>query len=337
MPRYALTIAYEGTGFCGWQRQLPHEDSVAGAPLLAREPDLEAPADDTTDTDRPRVELRTVQGVVERAVRGVVREPLHVVGASRTDSGVHARGQVVAFSCSDTGGRTGGWPADRGTVPLMRAINSRLPEDVLVLDARLVDADFDPIFGAERKAYSYTIWNAQTRSLWERRTALHIYDALDVDAMHAAAQRLVGEHDFAGFAAAGHGRKTTVRTVFSCGVRVIEEVGRSGLEELHAERGGTQDSQETQGTLDQVGLSKRIVIDICGSGFLWNMVRIIGGTLVEVGRGRMDASRVDDAIRTGDRRLAGPTLPPHGLCLEWIRYGKRSGEPIRSDEPAIEE
>lgn len=322
MPRYALTIAYEGTGFCGWQRQLPHEDSVAGAPLLASEPVPEPLAPEAVDVadDRPRVELRTVQGVVERAVRGVVREPVSVVGASRTDSGVHARGQVVAFSCSDTGGRTGGWPAERGPIPLMRAINSRLPEDVLVLDARLVDADFDPIFGAERKAYSYTIWNAQSRSLWERRTALHIYDVLDVDAMHAAAQRLVGEHDFAGFAAAGHGRKTTVRTVFSCGVRVIEERGRL-TEELHAERGGTQIAQS------QVAVGKRIVIDICGSGFLWNMVRIIGGTLVEVGRGRMDTSRIDEALRTGDRRLAGPTLPPHGLCLEWIRYRDRPIEP----------
>ncbi len=318
MPRFALTLAYEGTGFCGWQRQLPHEDAVTGAPrLLAADP-IEGSATvsenpSEIEEDRPRVELRTVQGVVERAVRGVVREPVSVMGASRTDAGVHARGQVAAFTCSDTGGRTGGWPADRGTVPLMRAINSRLPEDVLVLDARIVDADFDPIFGAERKAYSYTIWNAPMRSLWERRTALHIYDALDVDAMHAAAQRLVGEHDFAGFAAAGHGRKTTVRTVFSCSVRVINEEHRTH-HNLHAEHGGPQTS------LNHAAAGTRIVIDICGSGFLWNMVRIIGGTLVEVGRGRMDAARIDEALRSGDRRLAGPTLPPHGLCLEWIRY-----------------
>lgn len=322
MPRYALTIAYEGTGFCGWQRQLPHADAVTDAPKLSDEQSA-SPADITEpdadglelSPDRPRVELRTVQGVVERAIRSVVREPVSVIGASRTDSGVHARGQVVAFTCSDTGGRTGGWPAERGTLPLVRAINSRLPEDVLVLDAQVVAADFDPITDAERKAYSYTIWNAKSRSLWERRTALHIYDALDPDAMQAAAQRLVGEHDFAGFAAAGHGRKTTVRTVFSCTVR--NEMVSGSKHDALAHREPSQ---------ARLGDGRRIVIDICGSGFLWNMVRIIGGTLVEIGRGRMNPSQIDEALRTGDRRHAGPTLPPHGLCLEWIRYRQRAAE-----------
>jgi tRNA pseudouridine38-40 synthase len=228
--------------------------------------------------DRARVELRTVQAVVERAVRATVREPVVVMGASRTDSGVHARGQVAAFTCSDDGTRGIGWPADRGTQPLVRALNSRLPHDVLVLDAQAVAADFNPIQGARSKAYSYTIWNSPVRPLWERRTALHVWTPLDVARMNDAAGLLVGEHDFAAFAAAGHGRLSTVRTV----------------------------------------------IDVVGSGFLWNMVRIIAGSLIEAGRARIDNDRIVEALRSGRRELAGPTVQPHGLCLEWIKYAEDS-------------
>jgi tRNA pseudouridine38-40 synthase len=117
--------------------------------------------------------------------------------------------------------------------------------------------------------------------------------------MNEAAKRIVGEHDFAAFAAAGHGRQTTVRTVFSCEVTDVSE-GRA-----HA----------------RVSDDARILrIDISGSGFLYNMVRIIAGTLVEVGRGKMSAADVAAAIESKDRRNAGPTLPGTGLCLEWIKY-----------------
>jgi tRNA pseudouridine38-40 synthase len=249
--------------------------------------------------DRARVELRTVQAVVERAVRATVREPVVVMGASRTDSGVHARGQVAAFTCSDDGTRGIGWPADRGTQPLVRALNSRLPHDVLVLDAQAVAADFNPIQGAWSKAYSYTIWNSPVRPLWERRTALHVWTPLDVARMNDAAGLLVGEHDFAAFAAAGHGRLSTVRTVFDCRVREEAVAG-----DAHGAR--------------------RIVIDVVGSGFLWNMVRIIAGSLIEAGRARIDNGRIVEALRSGRRELAGPTVQPHGLCLEWIKYAEDS-------------
>jgi tRNA pseudouridine38-40 synthase len=121
-----------------------------------------------------------------------------------------------------------------------------------------------------------------------------LFSTLDVDRMNQAAALLVGEHDFAGFAAAGHGRLTTIRTIFACGV--------------------TETPGECEGT-------RRVRIEVTGSGFLWNMVRIIGGTLVEVGRGRKTLDDVRAALASGDRRLAGPTLPPTGLCLEWIKYG----------------
>jgi tRNA pseudouridine38-40 synthase len=263
---------------------------LASGEPLERDESLEGPA--TQLDDRARVDLRTVQEVVERAVRATVREPVIVMGASRTDSGVHARGQVAAFTCSDGDTRGIGWPADRGTEPLVRALNSRLPHDVLVLSAEPAAPDFNPIQGATSKAYSYTIWNSPVRPLWERRTALHIWSPLDIARMNDAARLLIGEHDFAAFAAAGHGRLSTVRTVFDC--RVREEAAGAD--------------------------ARRIVIDVIGSGFLWNMVRIIAGTLVEAGRGRIGNDRILEALRTGRRELAGPTVQPHGLCLEWIKY-----------------
>ena len=297
MPRYTLTIAYDGTEFCGWQKQTPHEDSVPAeltiAPAAEGEEVGMPPAIGEGAGDRPRVQLRTVQEVVERAVRAVVREPVLVVGASRTDSGVHARGQVAAFTCSEGTERGVGWPLERGTEALVKALNSRLPPDVEVLSAEAAAPEFDPIQGAVRKAYSYTIWNGPQRPLWERRTALHVWRWLRVEKMIEAARIIEGEHDFAAFAAAGHGRLSTVRTVFSCGVRA--------------------EATEREDT-------RRIVIGVEGSGFLWNMVRIIAGTLVEVGKERISLEQVREALASGKRELAGPTVPAQGLCLNWIRY-----------------
>lgn len=304
MPRYKLTIAYEGTAFHGWQRQELTGEAADRARASAHR--------DAWVEDGDGVSLRTVQGVVQRAVREVVREPVEVVGASRTDSGVHARGQVAAFTCSgDEPGATG-WPRDRGVDRLARAINGRLPEDAVVVLAEDVtrptgEPVFDPVRDARAKAYSYTVhlmpgWSGSgqppVRPIFERRTVYVTHGTLDVHAMGRAAAELVGEHDFAGFAAAGHGRLTTVRRIDRCDVsagplRPPSEDGAGGM---------------------------RVRIAVEGNGFLYNMVRIIAGTLVEVGRGRMSASDVIKALASGDRRDAGPTLPSDGLCLEWIRY-----------------
>jgi tRNA pseudouridine38-40 synthase len=281
MPRYRLTIAYDGTDFCGWQKQEPPTGlNVDPARIMPAMPgDAEG-----------RIVLRTVQQVVEQAVREVVREPVELLGASRTDSGVHARGQVAAFTCES-------WPASRGVRPLVRAINSRLPDDVLVVDAGVASHDFNPIGGAAAKGYSYTLHISPDRPLWDRRYVHHIWVSLDLARMQEAAALLVGEHDFAAFAAAGHGRQSTVRTVHACAVVECPEAhGHLPVE------------------------MRRVRMDISGSGFLWNMVRIIAGTLVEVGRGKMASEGVRRALETGDRRDAGPTLPPTGLCLEWVRY-----------------
>ncbi|MDX2131594.1 MAG: tRNA pseudouridine synthase A [Planctomycetota bacterium] len=341
MPRYRLTIAYDGTDFCGWQKQelfLPPPDA---RPADQRPPDRETTTpvprpgklagattlDIRDGEDRPRTALRTVQHVVEQSVRAIVREDVILTGASRTDTGVHAKGQVAAFTCSPADvpprrdraadfdssllppepeeppgpstPRGPGWPLDRGTGRLLRAINSRLPDDILVVACEPTSPDFDPIQHATSKAYSYTLHvgpppphGLGLRPLWDRRYVHHVWEPLDLDRMERATAHLVGEHDFAAFAAAGHGRLSTVRTILSCTVTELSPVTES----------------------------RRLRIDVSGTGFLWNMVRILAGTLVDVGRARIDPDAVPAIIASRDRRAAGPTLPPTGLCLEWIRY-----------------
>lgn len=258
MPRYMLTVAYDGTNFHGWQKQAPLGDANA---------------------------LRTVQGVLEEAVRQVVREDVNVVGASRTDSGVHAEGQVAAFSTSSD-------------IPLERlpaAINSRLPDDVQVRAARIVPEAFGPITDAEAKGYRYQIAhgcrNDVPRPLFDRHFVFWTAYDLDPLRMHEAARHIVGEHDFTSFTRLHHGRESTVRTVFDCAVHATSE--------------------------------HRCEITISGNGFLYNMVRIIAGTLVEVGRGEIAPDDIPAIIAARDRTKAGPTLPPEGLCLMWIRYPDR--------------
>jgi len=287
VPRYRLTVAYDGSHFSGWQKQeppapAPGQPLATGAALRA-DPTLPAPPG--------RVALRTVQAVLEQAVARVVREPIALTGASRTDAGVHAVGQVAAFSCSDGTGpqRTGGgWPVARGLEALERAINGRLPEDVLVVGSAAVDAGFDPIGHAVAKGYAYTFHDGPRRPLFDRAYVARTRHRLDERAMADAAAHLVGEHDFAAFAQAHHGRRTTVRRVIALGVaRVAED---------------------------------RVRVEVSGDGFLYNMVRIIAGTLHEVGRGRMCPAEVASALASGERRRAGPTAPAQGLCLRWIRY-----------------
>ncbi len=250
--RYRLTVAYDGSGFHGWQRQEP--------------PGREA--------------LRTVQGELEHALVRVLRVPrdeMALLGASRTDAGVHALGQVCHFDAATP------IPLDR----LARAVGSRLPGDIDILDAAAVPATFDAIADVESKQYRYRLFNAARKPLGVRHLVHHEPTALDVGRMNDAAGRLVGTHDVEGFAAVSHGRTTTVRTIHGS---AVERVG----EEVH--------------------------VTVSGSGFLYHMVRIIAGTLVEVGRGRFGPGVVDEVLATRDRRRAGPTLPPTGLWLEWVRY-----------------
>lgn len=270
LRRYKLTLAYDGSGFHGWQKQIRPVGSVDDGAAVSSEDGLGVE------------HLRTVAGVVEAALRRVLRQPITLVGASRTDAGVHAFGQVAHFDAATP-------------VPIQRmakAINGGLPEDVEVRGVEVVDASFDAITDAVTKRYRYRLFNTHRRPLALRHVVWHCWTELDVAKMADAAGRVVGTHDFAGFAAADHGRATTVRTVHRCVV--------------------TREDPEVH-----------IVIE--GGGFLYNMVRIVAGTLVEVGRGRFEPAVVDRVLEAADRRLAGPTLPASGLCLEWIRYPGDSG------------
>ena len=283
--RVALTVAYDGADFHGWQRQ-----DLALAPG-------QTPDDLNLAAARYRVEgdtvvLRTVQDELERGLRDLLREPVTVLGASRTDAGVHADGQCAAFT-TEPGPDTGvGWPLDRGLDRLVKALNAKLPGDLLVRDARAVPIGLDPISQAIEKQYTYSIHTGPQRPLWDRRFVFWSVPDLDEHAMHTAAQHLVGEHDFTSFAQINHGRQSTVRTVFACGV--------------------TRDTDT------------RVRITVRGGGFLYNMVRIIAGTLVEVGRQKMQADEVPAVLAAADRTRAGPTLPPEGLCLDWVRYGEQA-------------
>ncbi|MFI4862371.1 MAG: tRNA pseudouridine(38-40) synthase TruA [Phycisphaerales bacterium JB063] len=257
-PRYKLTLAYDGSAFHGWQKQNPPGE----------EP------------------LRTVQGELEAVLVRLLNTPtymLGLLGASRTDSGVHALGQVAQFDAHTP------IPTDR----LAKAINARLPDDMEVRHAERAPVGFDCIGDVTNKQYRYRIYNADHKPLWQRNAVYHCFNAtLDPARMQDAAQRLVGTHDVEGFAAAGHGRADTVRTIYDCQC------------------------------FTDPAYPHEVHITIQGSGFLYNMVRIIAGTLIEVGRGRFEPDQIDQILTTADRRLAGPTLPPQGLCLEWISYGE---------------
>ena len=247
-----MTVAYDGSGFCGWQAQTP--------------PDAEP--------------LRTVQGVLRDVLVHTFKQPIDLVGASRTDSGVHALGQVAHFEAETR------MPLER----MAKAINSRLPDDIEVRDVEAADSDFDAITDAVAKQYRYRLWRAARRPLHLRHVVWHCWVELDGDVMQQAAAQLVGEHDFAAFTNAGHGRLSTVRTICDC--RVDYDV--AGSDEWH--------------------------VIVSGDGFLYNMVRIIVGTLVEIGRGRWPADYIQRLLSEPRRDLAGPTCPPQGLCLEWIKY-----------------
>jgi len=248
--RYKMTLAYDGSGFHGWQKQHP-------------------PGEDP---------LRTVQQVVEDALVRLLGQPVRLLGASRTDAGVHAAGQVAQFDAATA------IPLDR----LKMAIRARLPEDVDVVAVEAAPPGFDAIADVTSKQYRYRIHNRESRPLWRRKHVYHNWVPLDVGRMNDAAARLVGERDVAAFANSRHGRESTVRTIHHCAVESHDE-------EVH--------------------------VVVAGSGFLYHMVRIIAGTLLEVGRGRFEPEVVDKALASADRVDAGPTLPPEGLVLEWIRYG----------------
>lgn len=273
--RYKLTIAYRGTHYHGWQIQ-------PGKPAPGQPPG-EVPA------------YPTVQGCLKQVLEAVVHHPVTLVGSSRTDARVHAKGQLAHFDTS------------RVQIPvesLRRAVNHRLPDDILVRGIEPVAQTFDAIYSTSCKRYQYFIWNATDRPLFISDLAWHRWQNLDVAAIAKAAHAFLGEHDFASFARPGHGRRHTVRKIFACDVTFRKP---------------------------------RLVIAVEGNGFLWNMVRIMVGTLIQVGIGRYQPEDISRMLDARDRNAAGPTAPPQGLYLHWVRADKTARRPRSADPMSVDE
>lgn len=244
MRRIKITVAYDGTDYCGWQIQ---PNGI------------------------------TIEEVLNTALTRLLGEEIRIIGASRTDSGVHALGNVAVF---DTETRI---PPDR----IAYALNQKLPEDIVVVKSEEVPQNWHPRYCNCTKTYKYQILNAEFPDPTRRRTTYFVSYRLDVEEMQKAAGYLTGEHDFASFCNIKTNVEDTVRTVYDLQVEKKDE---------------------------------EITITIRGNGFLYNMVRIIVGTLLRVGRGFYTADQVLSILEAKDRQAAGVTAPPQGLMLVGIEY-----------------
>lgn len=240
--RIRLTVAYDGTNYHGWQLQ---------------------------DNGN------TIEAELNKGLSELLREEIRVIGASRTDSKVHALGNVAVF---DTVSRM---PAGK----ISYALNQRLPEDIRIQKSQEVPADWHPRRCESRKTYEYRIYRAEFPMPVKRLYSYFVYQPLDVGRMREAAAYLEGEHDFKSFCQTGAQVESTVRTIHSLWV----------------------EEQESD-----------LIIRVCGNGFLYNMVRIIVGTLIEVGQGRREPESMQEILGALDRAAAGPTAPAHGLTL--VKY-----------------
>jgi len=222
--------------------------------------------------------LATVQETLEGCLEKLAGRRVQVAGSGRTDTGVHARGQVVNFDAAN-------WGIPTVKIPL--ALNGVLPEDIAVLDALDVPDDFHARFSARSKEYRYVIHNNRVPDPFLRRYSYFFPKTLDVESMREAAVLIAGRHDFAAFKSEGTPVKSTVRTLYGIDIRLSGEI---------------------------------IEIFFRGDGFLYNMVRIIVGTLLEVGLNKYPPGEVSTILSSGDRSRAGPTAPPQGLCLLSVEY-----------------
>ena len=244
MKRVMLRVAYDGTNYCGWQIQ---QNGI------------------------------TVQGELNRCLSDLLKEDVETIGASRTDAGVHALGNVVVF---DTDARM---PGEK----MSFALNQRLPEDIRIQEAKEVAPDFHPRYCSSEKTYEYRILNRQFPLPTQRLYSYFYHYSLDEGKMRKAAEYLIGEHDFASFCGSNAQVRTTVRRVTGIDIFRTEDI---------------------------------VTVRVKGNGFLYNMVRIIVGTLIEVGNGMYPPERVKEILEACDRRAAGPTAPACGLTLVKIRF-----------------
>ena len=261
MKRIMLTVAYDGTDYCGWQLQ------PTGV---------------------------TIEEVLNRELSRLLSEDIRVQGVSRTDSGVHALGNLCVF---DTETRI---PPEK----IAMALNQSLPEDIVIQRSEEVPGEFHPRKCRSIKTYEYVIWNSRIPNPLMRRYSYFYYMKLDVDRMRQAAQYLLGEHDFKSFCSSGSDKDITVRTLTA---------------------------------LDVLQEGPRITLRVSGNGFLYNMVRIIAGTLLRVGTGFWSPEHVKEILEAKDRSAAGPKAPARGLTLMEIRLTQTPEEAIEERRRYFEE
>ncbi|MBQ7573175.1 MAG: tRNA pseudouridine(38-40) synthase TruA [Clostridia bacterium] len=219
----------------------------------------------------------TVQSVITRAIATLTAERINLIGCGRTDAKVHAINYTANFETNTT-------------IPISQlpyAINSHLPNDIVIKRATLVDDNFRANQSAKKKTYVYRVLNSEFPDAFLTNYTWHYKYDLDIGKMKTAAREFLGEHDFVGFASAGFSVKTTVRTIYSLDISKNDDI---------------------------------IEFEICGNGFLYNMVRIITGTLVNMGNGRLDYTKAGEIIASCDRERAGITAPPQGLFLKEVFY-----------------
>lgn len=243
--RVKLTVAYDGTNYCGWQIQ---PNGV------------------------------TIEEKLNQVISALFNTPIRVTGASRTDAGVHSLGNVCMFDVETR------MPAEK----ISYALNQRLPKDIVVIDSCEATADFHPRFSKSRKTYEYRILNRKFPDPTRRLNTHFFHYPLNVEKMNQAAQVLIGEHDFKSFASVHMQSETSIRTIYDCSVKR---------------------------TPDDV-----IIISVTGNGFLYNMVRIIAGTLIKVGCGDLAPEDMEGILLACDRGAAGPTAPANGLTMIGLEY-----------------
>lgn len=244
MPKIKLVMEYDGSNYHGFQKQR---------------------------------NANTIQAELEQAIHKISRETVAVAAAGRTDTGVHALGQVASFRTELE------LPADKWRL----ALNSTLPKDIRILQSEAVYSAFHPQYDALYKSYRYLIYRKKEQAVFYRKYALLCEQELDIEAMQTACRHIVGRHDFRCFCASGSGARTWERTVYLC---QLEDEG------------------------------DWIKLNITADGFLYNMVRIIVGTLLEIGRGRIQPEQITAMIDSCDRSQAGPTAAPQGLYLCSVKY-----------------
>lgn len=255
MKKIKLLLEYDGTAYQGWQIQKKGT---------------------------------TIQGIIEDRILKIAGEKSRIIGASRTDAGAHALGQIAAYITESR----------FNLETIKRALNALLPLDIRVLEASEVDDSFNPRYSAVKKSYFYIITNQRESSAFLHRYSWLVKQPLELKSLIEAAQVLIGTYDFSSFMGTGSSIKNTVRQIFSLSIERFEMIDfmTTGLK------------------------GEFIKIRIEANGFLRHMVRNIVGTLVEVGRGKIPAGRIRKILESHDRRLAGPTAPPNGLFLESIVY-----------------